>query len=219
MPTRAPNVPSQGRAVGDERPYHHGRLRAELLVHAHGVLRADGADALTLRDLGRRAGVSPSAPFRHFATRTDLLDALAMDGYRTLLASMRTALESETSTQGRLHALARNYVAFARTNPPLLRLMTGRRKSTWDRGALGDIAGSAFALLESVIRDGQAAGELRAGDPSDLTIAAWSQVHGLATLIADGMLEPVPDRHTPSTVVHTAVDVLINGLRPATDPG
>lgn len=202
-------------ATTDERPYHHGRLRAELLAHAQEVLRTDGADALSLRELGRRAGVSPSAPFRHFATRTDLLDALAMDGYRTLVATMQAVLGAENSAVDRLHALTRNYVDFARANPPLLRLMTGRQKSTWDNGALGEIAAAAFALLEGVIRDGQGAGELRPGDPTDLTVATWAQMHGLAALIADGMLEPAPTRHGPSTVVWTAVDVLINGLRPA----
>lgn len=199
----------------DERPYHHGRLRAELLVRAHDVLRTGGVDALSLRDLGRRAGVSPSAPFRHFATKAELLDALATDGYRQLVETMRTALRSKRSTAGRLHALARNYVDFARANPPLLRLMTGRRKSSWDGGELGETAANAFALLESVIRDGQATGDVRAGDPAVLTVAAWAQVHGLAALVADGMLEPAPpgsDQPGPGVIVTTAIDVLVNGL-------
>lgn len=199
----------------DERPYHHGSLRRALLEHAHAVLRTEGPEALSLRDLGRRAGVSPSAPFRHFATKTDLLDALAGDGYRELVTGMHQALGSESSTAARLHALARNYVDFARRNPPLLRLMTGRRKSTWDTGDLGELAGSALALLEGVVREGQEAGDVRAGDPSVLTVAAWSQMHGLAALVADGMLEPAPPQSGqpgPGVLVSTTVDVLLGGL-------
>lgn len=202
----------------EDRPYHHGRLRAELLVHAHEVLRTEGAEALSLRDLARRAGVSPSAPFRHFATRTELLDALALDGYRRLVDTMDAAVTAEQSTIGKLHVLARNYVDFARRNPPLLRLMTGRRKSTWASGELGELAAHSFAQLDAVIREGQAAGQVRAGDPTDLTISAWAQIHGVASLIADGMLEP-PDvgKPAPSRVVSTAVEVLFHGLRPSSD--
>ena len=202
---------------GAHQPYHHGSLRGELLGHAHVVLRTEGPEALWLRDLGRRAGVSPSAPFRHFATKADLLDALAGDGYRELVAGMREALDSESSPAARLHALARRYVDLARRNPPLLRLMTGRRKSTWDAGDLGELAGSAFALLEGVVREGQAAGDVRAGDPSDLTVAAWSTMHGLAALVADGMLEAAPPESGqpgPGVIISTTVDVLLRGLCP-----
>lgn len=199
----------------DDRPYHHGRLRAELLARAHDVLRTEGAEALSLRDLGRRAGVSPSAPFRHFTTKTELLDALATEGYRELVAAMQQALASEDTTVGRLHGLARNYVDFARRNPPLLRLMTGRPKSTWDGGELGELAAFAFTLLESVVRDGQVKGDVRDGDPVVLTVAAWAQVHGLAALVADGMLEPAPPgsgQPAPGVIITTAIDVLISGL-------
>ena len=46
----------------DERPYHHGDLRAALLEHAGRILRTEGLEALTLRAVARAAGVSQTAP-------------------------------------------------------------------------------------------------------------------------------------------------------------
>ncbi|MFG2550766.1 helix-turn-helix domain-containing protein [Streptomyces sp. NPDC048581] len=68
------------------RPYHHGNLRAVLLESAERALRAKGADALSLRELDREAGVSPRAPVRHFRDKPDLLNALVlmdMNGWDT----------------------------------------------------------------------------------------------------------------------------------------
>ncbi|CAM5729343.1 hypothetical protein SALBM217S_04935 [Streptomyces griseoloalbus] len=59
----------------EQRPYHHGNLRTELLDAAERSLRVHGVDRLSLRDLARDVGVSHAAPRRHFADRRALLAA------------------------------------------------------------------------------------------------------------------------------------------------
>src|SRR5262249_42865731 len=76
----------------DDPPYHHGRLRAALLTEAERVLREDGIEALSLRELARRAGVSHAAPRRHFTDRQALLDALAEAGFTRLADEMHAAI-------------------------------------------------------------------------------------------------------------------------------
>ena len=49
---------------------HHGDLRTALLTAAVEML--EGGEALTIWAVARRAGVSPSAPYRHFADREAL---------------------------------------------------------------------------------------------------------------------------------------------------
>ena len=97
--------------------YHHGELRPALLRAAGKILEKEGRDAVSLRDLARRAGVSHNAPYRHFADREALVAALAEEGFATLLA----ALEGKA---WREQALA--YVRFALANPERFQLMFSR---------------------------------------------------------------------------------------------
>jgi AcrR family transcriptional regulator len=59
------------------RAYHHGDLKAALLTAARSIVEEQGADAFTLREAARRAGVSHGAPAHHFGDKTGLLTLLA----------------------------------------------------------------------------------------------------------------------------------------------
>jgi AcrR family transcriptional regulator len=97
--------------------YHHGDLRAALLGAASRVLEKDGPDAISLRDLARRADVSHNAPYRHFPDRRALLDALAEEGFALLARDLQ-------GKPWREQAVA--YVRFALANPERFRLMFTR---------------------------------------------------------------------------------------------
>jgi AcrR family transcriptional regulator len=70
--------------VNVDRPYHHGSLRSALVSAGMAVVETDGPDALSLRDLARSLGVSPTAPYRHFEDRRALLIAIAAEGFKEL---------------------------------------------------------------------------------------------------------------------------------------
>src|SRR5215211_6045080 len=91
----APSRP-RGRPDAPPRSYHHGDLRRALLDAALALLRASGLDALTLRAVARAAGVSQTAPYRHFADRAALLAGVAEDGFRRLHARLVRAAASPT---------------------------------------------------------------------------------------------------------------------------
>ena len=78
-----------------ERAYHHGDLRAALLVAARNIVEEQGADTFTLREAARRAGVSHGAPAHHFGDKTGLLTALAaqvmLDRVEQVEAAQRAA--------------------------------------------------------------------------------------------------------------------------------
>jgi AcrR family transcriptional regulator len=54
------------------RAYHHGDLRAALLEEAADMIAEAGAASVTMREIGRRLGVSRAAPYRHFVDKTAL---------------------------------------------------------------------------------------------------------------------------------------------------
>lgn len=151
------------------RPYHHGDLRTRLLEVAEEVLEHDGVGALSLRDVARRADVSHNAPYRHFASKDELLAALAASGFERLAASRATATSLVDN------GLA--YVRFALEHPALFRLMFSG--AAHDGSGASDSLTSAGAMMRGAFGD---------DTPGDATLGSWSFVHGLAALLLDGQI-------------------------------
>ena len=73
--------------------YHHGNLRQALVDQAVKTIRADGVEALTLRDVGAHLRVSRTALYRHFADKQALLVAVATEGFRVFRKELAEAWE------------------------------------------------------------------------------------------------------------------------------
>ncbi|SDT09395.1 transcriptional regulator, TetR family [Halopseudomonas xinjiangensis] len=156
--------------------YHHGQLRGTLLKAARETLEQNGASALSLRDLARRIGVSHAAPYRHFASRDDLLAALAEKGFHELAERLR----ADAGKGGTLKGMGLAYVEFATGNPSLYKLMFSPGLDRTKPESLAEAARSAFELLQT-----QSGSSER--DQSG-TLAAWSLVHGLSQLLIDRLV-------------------------------
>jgi AcrR family transcriptional regulator len=177
----------RGYAEGmNERPYHHGNLRAALLAEAERTLRDQGIDQLSLRDLARQAGVSHAAPRRHFADRQALLDALAEAGFLRLDDELHAAIDTAVDDyEARLRAAATAYVRFATQDRALLDLMYVVKGG--QHSAALDIAfGRLFTTFDGLIRKAQQAGELRVGDPDRVRLLLFATIQGIAALVTSG---------------------------------
>jgi AcrR family transcriptional regulator len=206
----SPSTPrcTLARVTATARPYHHGNLRPALLGAAERALA--GGRELSLRELAREIGVSHAAPRRHFADKQALLDALALDGFERLGQAMTAALADAGPTfAGRLAALAHTYVRFATEHGALLDLMyAGKHRPGAE--PVREAADRAFAGPLALIAEGQAAGEVGAGDCEQLGLVAWSAFHGLASMANGGLLGDRP----LEPLVDEAVARLLDGLRP-----
>jgi AcrR family transcriptional regulator len=174
----------------NERPYHHGNLRAALLAQAERTVRERGVQALTLRELAREVGVSHGAPRRHFPDRQALLDALAEAGFARLGAELRTAVEGAGEDfPARLRATAVAYVQFATRDAALLELMfAGKHQEQSTQ--LHEAADRAFSVLLELIEQGQAEAVLEPGDPERVGLVLFATVQGIAALVTGGMIAP-----------------------------
>src|SRR4051812_11207048 len=162
-------------------PYHHGDLRRALLQGSLELLESGGIDALTLRSLAAKVGVSHAAPYRHFADRDALLAAVNEQAFLSLREALQSASDEVTQSKPRQRLLkvAQRYVEYALAHPAQYRLMFGGpRVSSSMTGA----PSATFELVEGLVRSCQMQQLVRGGDPERLTSMIWAIVHGVAAL-------------------------------------
>ena len=183
-------------------PYHHGDLRAACVRAARELLEEDGAGAggLSLRAVARRAGVSPTAPYRHYTDREALVSAVAAEGYREL-ADCLAAAHPAPATQEELSAVAVAYVRFALDHPGLFRLMFAEPCDP------ADPERTAATAAVSAYVDGLVRGAFPSVASEALSTAVWALVHGLAFLHLDGKFD-ASDPDAVQSRVQAAVHAL-----------
>ncbi|QNS02223.1 TetR/AcrR family transcriptional regulator [Streptomyces xanthii] len=178
-------------STSEKSGYHHGDLRAALLSAAMEMLEA--GEPFSLRAVARRAGVSPTAPYRHFKDRDALESALAVEGFRDLLADLGDGHDLPTSISD-LAEFAVAYVAFALRRPALFRVMFGKPCDDADDArvkAAGDLHELLADALDRVTPE---------ADASALASAGWGLAHGLACLHLDGKLRAASDEDVADQV-------------------
>ncbi|SCD50314.1 transcriptional regulator, TetR family [Streptomyces sp. LcepLS] len=167
----------QGVRMSEREQYHHGDLRRAIMTAAVDTLAEQGPEALSMRALARRAGVSHAAPAHHFTDRAGLLTAVATEGYR-LLADALAAEEG-------LLAHGAGYVRFAREHPGHFRVMFTPGLLHEDDAELSAERGRLADVLRSSVAE-------RGGEEHEQEgrrLAAWSLAHGFAALTLSGGLD------------------------------
>jgi AcrR family transcriptional regulator len=171
------------------RPYHHGNLRRALLDEALATVSAEGVEALTLREIGARVGVSRTALYRHFADKRALLSAVATEGFSTLRQQLVSAWEDHGRGDSAFHAMGAAYVHFAIDNPSRYRVMFGGFVDPQAHDPeLAAEAEGAFQALVSALATLQESAIVRVDDAVLMARYVWALVHGLAMLGIDGQL-------------------------------
>jgi AcrR family transcriptional regulator len=166
------------------RSYHHGDLRQAVLTAALAVLGESGPAQLSLRDLARRAGVSHAAPAHHFGDKAGLLTAVAAQGYHLLADTLTAAQQSSAD----FLEVGVAYVRFAVDHRAHFEVMF--RPDLYhpdDPEVAAARQRAADALYGGV---GSVAATGRGPDIPLAGVAAWSLVHGFATLWLNHALPP-----------------------------
>lgn len=155
-------------------PDFSDNLRTRLLAAARAAL--ERGEEISLRAVARAAGVSAMAPYRHFRDKAALLEAVAMRGFDDLRRVLLAA-DAQADARAALVAQGQAYLAFARAQPALFRLMFAGHE-----GGPPPVEDNAYGVMVRRVR------ELAPADLAAATLACWSAVHGLATLALDGGL-------------------------------
>jgi AcrR family transcriptional regulator len=176
-----------------------------LLVEGRRLLMEEGARAVTIRGLAKRAGVSHSAPLRHFADRDALLDAIAAEGFDELTAALGAAQRHE-DVGARLGEYAHAHVRFALENGPLMELM-------FAGAGRADDSPAALAAARFFAQGAAMLGEDGQGRPGPLPFLLAGTLEGISSLASTGRL--APDR--VDDVTDAAVTVLLPAIRDQLD--
>ncbi|MEV3856775.1 TetR/AcrR family transcriptional regulator [Streptomyces sp. NPDC050095] len=183
------------------RAYHHGDLRRALLTAALDEIAAGGPDAVSLRALARRAGVSHAAPAHHFGDRPGLLTAIATEGF--------DLLAQELSEADGLREAGARYVRFAVRHRAYFQVMFRPELLHTGDPALVTARSHASAALGAGITG--LPPQNRGADARTAGIAAWSLAHGFATLLlARNLTEPVGGQD-PEEYFRLLADLLFQG--------
>jgi AcrR family transcriptional regulator len=182
-------------------------VERRLVAAGVALLAEAGSDALTLREIARRAGVSHGAPRRYFPTHLSLLAAIAREGYRELGKVVEETIGDVTAEpRAALLTLAERYVAFALERPGMFALMFRHDLLRGNRIGLRGESMRLFGVLVNVLdRTGLAQPTARAG-------ALWGAVHGIAQLWQWGSLQVVTGFDAPGPLLTAAVDAQLGEL-------
>ena len=172
--------------------YHHGNLRQALLDAAALELEHKGIEALSLRQVAKRTGVSHAAPAKHFKTANDLLTALAAQSFRTHLATIEDAVAVQgPNPMDRLVAGGMAYVTYAAEHPNMFDLQFNSKRPDRNNHDLTQAGSAAFGIVIALAQG--VLPQERATEAFDLATSLWVFLHGLACLSANGVLQRLED--------------------------
>lgn len=210
------NIPLMESSGPGKRGYHHGDLRNALIAAAGELAAKGGPRSVTIRAAAREVGVTPTAAYRHFAGQEELLTAAKAHAMDELTEAMRRQVAVLATSTGdpvhdaliRFAAIGRGYLTFARAEPGLFRTVFSPDSPTMPPP--GERTGPFMMLVEAVdelVEIGYLSKECR----PMAELAAWSMIHGLATLL-DGPLRDQPEDVRDEMTLRSML-VLAHGMR------
>jgi len=210
--------PPAAPAVGDgarRRERRRKETRGELLHAAREIVIEQGAEHLTVREIARRTGFTPSALYRYFENgRQEILLEITRGSLEVLDAHL-ARLRAPAAPAERIVAMGAAYLRFAHEHPQEERLLfdsvTAMEPLDLEQPDESFLAPTGvFHLLESAFREGMADGSFRIAE-KDLVfviMGTWVFVHGL--LAVEGLHE----QHggTPGDRARGLIRAYVNGL-------
>jgi AcrR family transcriptional regulator len=187
-----------------------GDTRAQLVSAAAKLLDRGGPATVTLREVGKLAGVSHNTPYKHFASKEELLAAIATRELTRHAQAMGELARKRPIEL--LKEIIRGYVRWALARPERFKLTFGR----WDShfAELASAAGTANARLFALVEGAQKSRDLPKGDPERLAALLLSTAHGAADRALSGHLSRTGKGHADAeSLVDDLFEILAKSAR------
>lgn len=201
--------------------YHHGNLEEALVAAAISLIEENGVEGLSVREVAKRAGVSPGAPFRHFSSKRALLTAVAEQAGNRLTEIVQVSLAEEDSKHplDGLRAIGRGYLAWVLAYPTHFQVVSSRTLIDFDASPMLVKENEKIRLImHGLFTSAKEQGLLRDGVDSetaaeDFIFAARAFVYGLARMWIDGHFGEWSVTKPPAEAMNTALDLFIDTMK------
>lgn len=169
--------------------YHHGDLRAAMIRATEQMVAELGPEAVSVREVARRAGVSSGAPFHHFPNRQALMTAVAEEATHRLRLGIEEAVAeiAENKSAKRLRAIGRAYLRWVIDNPAQFKVVSDRRLIDYAEPIQHDNA-AIQALMRETLRRAMKQEGSRNIDIDQAMLEMRAMAYGLARMFVDGHL-------------------------------
>ncbi len=204
-------------------PRRAAETEAAILDAAREILAEDGFDALSMRAVAARVGLSATALYNYFDNKQALVDRVVARGFRRFESYLWSALEGvPAGGSERMRALGAAYLRFARENEQYFKIMFTIQPA--DPREIEELpGGGGYRILKESVTNAMSSGEIRDTDPDLVALYLWSCVHGLATLslacdftgeCSCGEHDWAADGVSAEQLFERFGDLMSNGLRP-----
>lgn len=200
--------------MGDN--YHHGDLKNALIEAGIEILSKEGVQALSLRKVARKVGVSHAAPYAHFADKQELIAAIATEGYAKLYQKLAQAAAMCPDDPARkLVEVAWAYVQFATSKPDHFKVtFSGIVEQEADYPEYVEYSKKSLELVTDLIADCQRTGLVYSDNIDLLAISIWAAIHGFIFLLLGNQIPGnLLDQYSLRELLFLHVQDVVPGLQ------
>lgn len=209
-----------------EKTAEHGRgaeTETAILEAARDLLAEGGLEALSMRAVAARVGVSATAIYNYYDSKNDLVQRVIRLGFERFATYLRESIRDlPHGSAKRLRALGDAYVRFAMENREYFQVIFGAHGE--ERHDVEDLPdGGGYDLFRQTIVEAMDGGSIRRADPDLVALYLWTHVHGLVTVLMtcepDVCCEHTGRKLRAPELFDLFGDFVYNGLRPQAAEG
>jgi AcrR family transcriptional regulator len=198
-------------------PARTSETEAAILEAARDLLAEGGLEALSMRAVAARVGLSATAIYNYYENKGDLVRRVVHTGFERFAGYLRAAVaELPLGSRERLRAVGKAYLRFALENREYFRVIFAAHGKVGDFEELPD--GGGYPLFRQTVVEAMEAGTIRQADPDLVVLYLWTHVHGLVTLLLafdpDARCEHTGEPLTGPELFERFADFVYQGLRP-----
>lgn len=167
----------------EEKSYHHGNLRSQLIEAGIELINEDGLKGFSLRKVAAKCNVSHAAPYSHFKDIDALISAMGDYVTEQFMDKLLASIDGREDDMNALSLLGMAYIEFFIENPPYFQFLFYYSGLTVDLDNENSDDYPPFALFRSTANKMFHGLKMPEQESSKNLIALWATVHGIVSLL------------------------------------
>ena len=185
--------------------------RRQILDAAVRVFARTGYHRSRVGDIAEEAGVAHGLLYHYFSSKEEVLQTVFRENWGELIERFRAVEATDEPAREKLAGIAKILLRTWRNDPDLVTVMVREvARSQQLQGQVEDVR-EAFAIVQRVIEEGQAAGDF--SRDLDARLASWVVYGGLEEVLTGWVLGQLPaGEDEVARAERTAIDLALRGL-------